>query len=141
MSKKAKQILFYVLNCTWGIIMTALGAIVALVLIICGYKPKRHGGCFYFEVGEGWGGFEMGLFFVYCKDGSEFGHTHEFGHGIQNCVLGPLMPFLVSIPSAIRYWYREFRRRAGNPCTNSYYDIWFERTANELGAKYLPDWQ
>jgi hypothetical protein len=31
--------LFYVLSWTWGIIMTLIGAIVALVLIIAGKKP------------------------------------------------------------------------------------------------------
>ena len=32
---------------------------------------------------------------------------HEGGHGIQNIIFGVLMPFLVSIPSFIRYWYRK----------------------------------
>ena len=39
--KKFKIILFYVLSFTWGIIMSLIGAIVFLVLMCIGYKPKK----------------------------------------------------------------------------------------------------
>ncbi len=114
--------------------MTAFGAIIAAVLICLGYKPKKHVGCWYFEVGTGWGGFEAGLFFV-CSKGSNISlKDHEFGHNIQNCILGPFMPFVVSIPSAIRYWYREFKyKRSGKIPPTNYDSIWFEGQATKLG--------
>ena len=42
-----KKILFYIiywlLSLTWGIIMTAIGAMIALIMILTGHKPKRLG--------------------------------------------------------------------------------------------------
>ena len=55
---------------------------------------------------------------------------HECGHGIQNCIWGPLMIFVVCIPSATRYWYREFKyHRKGLTPPTKYDDIWFEGQA------------
>ena len=65
-------------------------------------------------------------------------HTtmHEIGHTFQNAVLGPLYPFLVLIPSAIRYWMFGSRTRHGKP--NPPYDgIWFEAAATDVGTEYV----
>lgn len=133
--------LYYFLNLTWGLPMTLLGAIVAVVLIIAGKKPKRHGGCLYFNVGKSWGGLELGLFFLTDEHDSHNVKTHEFGHSIQNARFGFLMPFIVCIPSAVRYWYRELRyyRRGKTPKT-TYDDIWFEGQATRLGKENLMYW-
>ena len=48
---------------------------------------------------------DNGLFFVERSAARET-ILHEAGHGIQNLLLGPLMPFVVCIPSALRYWMR-----------------------------------
>lgn len=109
MSAKISKTLFYILSVTWGCIMTTIGAIVALVLLILGYRPKKWNYCYYFEVGENWGGIELGMFFITDKSSSIRTKNHEHGHGIQNCYLGVLMPFVVCIPSAARYWLREFK--------------------------------
>lgn len=45
----------------------------------------------------------MGLMFVRDQKSIESVNAHEFGHTFQNCLLGPLMLFVVSLPSAIRY--------------------------------------
>lgn len=106
--KKIKKILsytvFWLIQCTWGIIMTLIGAVVALGLILTGHKPKRMGPAIYFEVGENWGGLSLGGFFLCSRNASEKTKEHEFGHTIQNLILGPFMPFLIVIPSAARYW-------------------------------------
>lgn len=107
--KTLKTIGFWVISCTWGIIMTLIGAITALILLICGYKPKRHGPCIYFEVGESWGGVELGAFFLVNKNPLESTKHHEMGHGFQNLIFGPLMPFIVCLPSALRYHVRNYR--------------------------------
>ena len=109
MSAKISKPLFYILSVTWGCIMTTIGAIVALVLLILGYRPKKWNYCYYFEVGENWGGIELGMFFITDKSSSIRTKNHEHGHGIQNCYLGVSMPFVVCIPSAARYWLREFK--------------------------------
>ena len=107
MSAKISKSLFYILSVTWGCIMTTIGALVSLILLILGYKPKKWNYCYYFEVGENWGGIELGMFFVTDKSSGIRIKNHEHGHGIQNCYLGVFMPFIVCIPSAIRYWLRK----------------------------------
>lgn len=92
---KVKVILFWLISCTWGAIMTSIGAVVALVLI--------------------------------CT-----------GHAIQNIILGVFMPFVVCIPSAVRYWWREWVKHRGRSATLPPYDsIWFEGWASRLGEKYF----
>ena len=48
------------------------------------------------------------------------------------------MPFVVCIPSAVRYWYREFKyhRKKLTPPTK-YDDIWFEGQATKWGSEYI----
>lgn len=133
-----KRTVFYLLSFTWGLPMTLLGCIVALVLVVTGHKPKRWGYCWYFEVGENWGGVELGVFFVTDKTPTEHTKNHEHGHGIQNCYFGFLMPVIVCIPSAIRYWYREYARYTQPYKQLPPYDsIWFEGQATRLGNELL----
>lgn len=88
--------------------MTLIGCLIALVLLVTGHKPKKFHYFVYFEFGQSWGGFECGCFFFTSKNPSLHIKQHESGHGLQNIVLGVFMPFAVSIPSAARYWLREF---------------------------------
>jgi hypothetical protein len=134
--------LFYFLSFTWGLPMTLIGCIVAAVLLVLGYKPKKWGYCYYFEVGENWGGLELGVFFLVDKASSKHTKSHEHGHGFQNCWFGPLMPFVVSIPSAIRYWYREYLVRSGKKKYSElpdYDSVWYEGQASKLGNRFI-DW-
>lgn len=132
-----KRFLFYFLNLTWGLPLNIVGFMVALVLLCGGKKPKRWGDCFYFEVGEGWGGLELGIIFLTQKNPSIHTRNHEHGHAIQNCFLGVFMPFVVNIPSAIRYWYRRIREKKGLVNKTDYDAVWYEHTATMLGTKYV----
>ena len=137
--KTFKTIIFYILSFTWGLPMTLFGGLVALGCLIAGIKPKRFHQFIYFEFGEGWGGFEGGIFFFCNKDSSLQMKQHEAGHGIQNIMLGVFMPFVISIPSAIHYWYRKWLVKSGRKQYSElvpYNSIWFERWATELGQKY-----
>lgn len=111
--KALKVVLFYIASFTYGIIMTLIGCFVCLALLISGHKPKRFHHVIYFEVGKNWGGVELGCFFLTDTTPSLHTKQHESGHGIQNVWLGPLMPFLVCIPSAARYWLYEFKTQKG----------------------------
>lgn len=74
----------------------------------------------------------MGTMFL--RDNSNYISTnnHEYGHTFQNAILGPFFIFIVAIPSAIRYWYQEIRRRQYKHTTD--YDlIWFEGSATDIG--------
>lgn len=133
LSKRA----FYILSWTWGLPMTLIGAVVTLVLKISGKEVKRWGYCYYVEVGKHWGGLELGMFFLTNRNPSAHTKNHEHGHAIQNCIWGVLMPFVISIPSAIRYWYRKIKHKIGYKITTEYDDIWFEGQATELGKYYV----
>lgn len=100
------KVLYYLLNITWGLLATTVGIISTLVLLCFGIKPKRYGHTWYTPIGEHWGGLELGLCFIVDKSESKATLRHEYGHTAQNAVWGPLFPFIISIPSAIRYHLR-----------------------------------
>ena len=134
---KLNKTAFYVLSFTWGLPMTLFGCVVALVLTLAGYKSERYGWSRCFRVGnDHWGGFEAGFFFVRDTSHDEYITTHEFGHAIQNCIFGPLMPFIISIPSTARYWHRVRQEKRGVCPGRGYYEIWFEAQASKLGRRY-----
>lgn len=133
-----KRILFYIASFTWGIIMSLIGGIVILISLLC-HRVKVWHGRAYAIWGKGWGGLELGCFAV-CAEDCQTEHllAHECGHGLQNAILGPFMPFLVCIPSAIRYWYRELRfNRKGLTPPTSYDSIWFEGWATKWGYRFV----
>lgn len=104
--KTLKICAFWALSCTWGAIMTTAGLFVSLAMLVSGHKPHAFGYGFYFEIGENWGGVELGPIFLTNKNPTLAIKQHEAGHGLQNIWWGPLMPFVISIPSAVRYWFR-----------------------------------
>ena len=134
-----KRILFYIISFTWGGIMTTIGVVVLLVTLPFG-KFEIYHGRIYKRIGKNWGGVELGCFFLCDNSADEYILAHESGHGLQNCLWGPLMPFVICIPSAIRYWYREFiwyfNREKFNKLPE-YDAIWFEGQATKWGKKYV----
>lgn len=134
--------LFYFLSCTWGCIMTLIGLIAACILRAMGYEPKQWGYCYYFEVGTGWGGINLGPIFVVSKDAYKSTKHHEVGHGHQNCIWGILFPFVIAIPSATRYWRREWLVRSGRKKYSElpdYDSVWYEGEATKIGTEFI-DW-
>lgn len=134
-----KRTMFYVMSLTWGLPMTLCGAIAAIALIATGHKPKKWGWSWYFEVGNGGDGFTMGPFFFVGPKASEHTKSHEFGHGIQNTQLGPMM-LLVTLMSIARYWYREFKHYAFKiryADMKPYDSAWWEEDATRLGTEMI----
>ena len=126
--------LYYLLNLTWGLPLTLIGFFITLGLLLIGKKPKKYYGIYYFNIGKLWGGFETGLMFVRDRESNDYVSKHELGHTYQNAILGPFMIILVSIPSMIRYWYRELKyERKGLKPKTEYDDIWFEASATYIG--------
>lgn len=129
-----RKVLYYILNFTWGIFMTLLGYILLIILWPFG-KIKcydRYTLYLEFRWNTGWG-FSIGTVFFITKNPSQSLLDHEFGHTVQNAIYGPLTPFLVMIPSVIRYHYRNIKIKNKKNPINSYDDIWFEGTATHLG--------
>ena len=128
------KINFYLLSFTWGLPLTLIGCITAVILLAAGHKPKRYGYCWHFEVGERWGGVNFGAVFITAKNPSAHTKKHEHGHAIQNCYFGILTPFIVTIPSAMRYWYRRLTPHKKHA---PYDSIWFEAQATEIGNRFF----
>ena len=140
MNAKLPKFVFYFLTFTWGLPFTLLGLFAALFLRLSGYKPKKHGYCFYFEVGEHWGGINLGLFFIVDKHNNKAIRNHEHGHAVQNCYLGPFMLFAVALPSLIRSRYRAdlMEKKGVSAKTLPPYDsAWFEGQATQLGNEIV----
>jgi hypothetical protein len=118
--------------------MTLIGSLIFSLLQLVGFKPKKNQYGYVFEIGKGWGGVEMGPFAIVNENPSQHILDHEFGHSLQNCYIGPFMPF-ISIASAIRYWYREYLTQIKGMKYSElpdYDDIWFGGTATYLGKHY-----
>lgn len=113
--------------------MTLIGLIVSIICIIF-FKGKAHknGFSYIVEVGGNWGGVSLGAVSLcgnyYGSDYWEHVRRHEFGHSIQNIILGPFFPFLVAFPSVVRYWLAN----AGK-LKQDYDYAWFEYTASKWG--------
>lgn len=133
---------FYILSFTWGIIMTIIGLCAALYLTIRGHKATKHGYCWCFSKGVGWGGVSLGIIMIKSIDCGNKTKDHEHGHAIQNCYYGPLN-CIFSLMSAARYQYRRYLVRYGDLTEDQlpdYDDFWFEGQATEVGTaqmKYL----
>lgn len=133
------KIIFYLFNFTWGIIMNLFGAIGAAAMLVLGVKPTLHAGSVVFRVGHNWGGVSLGFFCFVCEEAGERTLNHEFGHSIQNAILGPLFPFIVAIPSFTRYWIFVNNQKKGikNP---DYDSVWFEGSAIQWGTDIAKRW-
>ena len=132
-----KRILFYILSFTWGLPQTLIGLICIITLAPFGKIHVYHGRL-YAAIGKNWGGLELGCFFLRDTTSTEQITYHECGHGLQNIIWGPLMIPVISLPSIIRYWYRELKyERKGIKPPTEYDAIWFEHQATTWGDKYI----
>ena len=129
--------IFYTLSFTWGLPLTLFGCLTALILRLKGVKPRKYLWVRYFSFGKtDWGGLEGGVFFFCDRTAGDYIKAHEFGHGLQNCIYGPLTPFIVTIPSALRYRKRSIDLKRGKIPRTDYYSIWFEAQASRLGLRF-----
>ena len=132
--------LFWLLSLTWGALSTIPGLILAAGLMICGKKPQRVGPLLYFRIGKNWGGCELGAVFLRDTTSTEHVTWHEAGHSIQTLIFGLLMLPLISIPSFLRYHYRNLIRKLSPEKFSKlppYDAIWFEGWATRLGKRYF----
>lgn len=138
MKKKLTKNQYYLLSFSWGFIITFIGYIIALGLIMIGKRPKQNQYGWYFEIGEKWGGCNLGCITLVSKNPSQHTLNHEFGHSIQNCYFGPFM-IIIAIASVIRYHYRNYLIKVKHLTyydLPAYDDIWFEGQASAIGDYY-----
>ena len=134
--------LYYLLHFTWGIIMTTIAGLTAGVLYIVNLFTKnmtfRHyHGVLEIRLGQNWGGCDLGL--VYLRDTtSDISlSNHELGHSFQ-VWLGIFFPFVVAIPSAIRWWIRWLQP---NKQHKPYDSFWAEDAASQCGKWFVDNYR
>jgi len=132
------DIVYTILQFTWGILQNVLGALILLVLTII--NPLRNHFYYHGAIVTEWR-FDFscgcGMFIFYghkdAKDSKEV-LVHEYGHTLQSIVLGPLFMFVIAIPSMlwafIPYFVKLRKRR-----NIKYVDFYCEKWANKWGEK------
>ena len=139
------NILFIVIQCTWGIIQTLVGAIYCIL----NFKDSKH--IFYKgDIVTFWEkkvGLSMGLFiFVPPEprfyDEEKYNYTkeelqerlmiHEYGHSIQSLILGPLYFVVIGLTASIWSFSPKYSELRKNKSV-SYFDFYTEKWANHLG--------
>jgi len=140
LNRRAFRWLAHLLNWTWGIVTALIGTILFILAALAGFTPANWHGLVYFKMYPAWGGFEMGPFFFRDITSSEDAiNNHEWGHCFaQTTLLGPFVLFLVSIPSATRYWIHNYRTKH-NKKNPAYDNIWFEACATDIGNDCIFD--
>lgn len=127
---------YYTLSFTWGLPMTILGLLAGVVLIVLGYKPKRFGWAWYFEIGNHRDGFSLGFIFFCGKYASNVTKAHEYGHSFQNCKYGFGM-LILTLCSIIRYWYYTVVGDWFAMKLPPYGSWWFEAQATTIGTQNI----
>ena len=64
------------------------------------------------------------------SDNDSFDLKHEYGHSIQERIMGPAYWYKIAIPSVLYYWYDV--KNSGS--SKDYYSMPWERTADWLGG-------
>lgn len=121
-----KRILFILLQCTWGILPTLIGAIFFLKLNK--YPHKIYRGC----IDTRWdmrSGLSLGLFIFTPNDeisDSEKIRVHEYGHCIQSIVLGPLFLIIgiISLVWGRHPYFAKLREEKQLPYTSCFVESW-----------------
>ena len=138
---KKREILVFVINCTWGIIQSCAGLIIFLYYI---NKPHyRYKGSIVttnakprFIPVKGEYGFSTGIFIFLSynieKERAANDDTvkHEYGHCMQSLLLGPLNLFVIAIPSSVWFHFFQSWRIKHN---KSYYWLYTESWADKWG--------
>lgn len=131
-----KKTLYILLQCTWGILQTLIGAIVFLINI----KKKHYSyhGAVVTET-DGESSISLGLFLFVAKDKKRNSASkrlliHEYGHTLQSLMLGPLYLIVIGIPSASWALLPYFEKKRSEQGI-SYYSFCTERSADKLGQR------
>jgi len=130
------DIVYTLLQFTWGLIQNILGLLILVFLTIIDTKRNHfyyHGAIvtewkFSFSCG-------CGMFIFYghknAKDADEV-LVHEYGHTLQSIVLGPLFIFVIAIPSLLWAFIPYFNKLRKEK-NIKYVDFYCEKWANNWG--------
>lgn len=139
------SVIYIIIQCTWGIVQTALGGI----LFLANIKNKHfiYYGSIVTVINKP-SSLSLGMFvFVTStpmkdkriknripdKQLSQRLLVHEYGHTIQSLILGPAYLILIGIPSALWGFLPYFQKKREEGL--SYFEFFTEKSANFLGEK------
>lgn len=129
-----KRYKYWIVQCTWGILQTFIGALIFMCLLNRMKNCSCHRRAIVVNIDnvKFKGGLSLGLFVFAFNDETESTRLHEEGHSIQSMILGPLYLFVIGLPSLI--WagcFKNWRRRHNI----NYYSFYTESWANSLVNK------
>ncbi|MBQ6560547.1 MAG: hypothetical protein IJL85_06950 [Erysipelotrichaceae bacterium] len=121
------------LQWTWGIFQNIIGYIVFRSCIRRHYPVFRFKNA-YVSLWKRRDSASIGMFIFLGYPSTDI-LSHEYGHTIQSCILGPLYLPVIGLPSLIWCHSRRFNRNRQRGIYR-YSDFYPERWANRLGEKY-----
>jgi len=121
-----KRILYILIQCTWGLSATLVG----LGFFIANRKHEHHS--YRCCIDTNWdycGGLSLG-FFIFTPKNTQANapliRVHEYGHTIQNLVLGPFMLIagIISVVWGNNKYFARMRSEQGVPYTACFVEWW-----------------
>lgn len=121
-----KNVLFIILQCTWGLPQTLIG--LGFFLANRKRSHRMYRGC----IDTQWkhhGGLSLGLFIFTPPDGqsnAQLIRVHEYGHCIQSLLLGPLMIIvgIISVAWGNLPYFARLRKEKHLPYTACFVEAW-----------------
>ena len=121
-----------IIQLTWGLIQTALGGVIAMVLGLFGKVDSigdyKRSIVIRTNTKRAWG-VSLGLFIILHRHYGPQTVSHEYGHCRQSAMLGPLYLIVVGLPSFLRAGVALVTRKN----REWYYTGYPERWADRLG--------
>ena len=123
------QIMYTLIQFTWGILQNLVGLVMFLVCKMLGYKSKKYKNAIATKWNNKYGSVSLGMFLFVTDDEDEELVAHEYGHSLQSIFLGPLFLFVIGLPSVCWAAFGDnYREKHGK----TYYDFYTEKWSNEL---------
>ena len=129
-----KTALNFVLQCSWGILQTFIGAVLIVwCVVFCKQKPFLYRDSIACVLPNKSGSLSVGLFFFLHPKAADNEYTkqHEWGHTRQSLILGPLYLFVIALPSMV--WCNCFKKYREKKDL-SYYVFYTEKWANKCAG-------
>lgn len=135
--RRLRYTLALLVQFSWGIVQTLVGACVAFVVLLQGGKIQQFRSAWVFT----WKlrrGLSLGPFIFLPERTSMRLIVHEYGHCMQSLIFGPLYLPLFALPSMVWAGIPRFSRMRKIQ-KKSYYSLYTERLANWLGERVTGD--
>lgn len=123
------QLMYVLLQFTWGILQNLAGLVMFLVCKMLGCKSKKYKNAVATKWNNKYGSVSLGMFLFVTDDDDETLLAHEYGHSLQSIFLGPLFFFVIGIPSICWAAFGDKYRKKHN---KTYYEFYTESWSNEL---------